>query len=298
MITKHQKCQGLIHLTRWKEHIIFTLPLTLLGINLALDQHHQAAPDAKALGVIAANVLAVTFAFMINEVEDAPDDARDPSRTIPNAVARGELSAREGWIASLIVGGVSLILFLILGGSVFGVGALTLILALLYSWRAVRLKAMPLVDVLSHVLMLSALLFLAGYLVYGNLTAGGWIAAAGMALISGYGQFYNQLRDFAGDRAAGLHNTASWVGRRFTRWLMFACLGLAVGCLLITLFMGVWPWWFVGAAVILSPLMRLIAPRTDLRGSAVIDRSGQAQLGFLLIANILLIAWLLVNWMG
>ncbi|MBI5960310.1 MAG: prenyltransferase, partial [Chloroflexi bacterium] len=293
-----QKFRGLLHLTRWKEHIIFTLPLTLLGINLALDQHNHVALNGQALLIIAANVLAVTFAFMINEIEDSPDDARDPTRTIPNAVARGELTVRESWIASLIVGGVALLFFWLLGGPVIWIGALTLVLALLYSWRGVRLKALPLVDVLSHVLMLSSLLFLAGYLVYADPTAEIGLVTLGMALISGYGQFYNQLRDYEVDRATGLHNTASLAGPHLTRWLMSACLGLAGIFLLLTLVLGLWPWWLVGAAVLISPIMLLVMPQTDLRGSAVVDRSGRAQLSFLIVSNTLLIVWLIINWIG
>ncbi len=147
--------------------------------------------------------------------------------------------------------------------------------------------------------MLSSLLFLAGYVLYGSMTSGAWLIAAGMALISGYGQFYNQLRDYEVDRAAGLHNTASLVGPRFTRWLMIACLGLAGICLLINSDQRV---------VALVAGRRGSAdlpdhtghcyPDTDLRGSAVVDRSGRAQLGFLIVSNALLVAWLIVNWIG
>ena len=51
-------------------------------------------------------------------------------------------------------------------------------LGFLYSWRAVRLKALPVIDVITHALMLSSLLFLAGYLLV-DAVAGPGVAGRG-----------------------------------------------------------------------------------------------------------------------
>ena len=155
---------GLLKLSRWKEHLPFTVPATLLGVNMAA--HYRPAlvtPDWRVPIVVLANVLAVTFAFMVNDVEDAPDDARDPQRGARNAVTCAEISPRDGWRASVVVGGLALVLFACAGWATCVIGALTLGLGFLYSWRRVRLKAVLVIDVFVHLLMLSVLLFLAGY---------------------------------------------------------------------------------------------------------------------------------------
>ncbi|NDJ75581.1 MAG: prenyltransferase [Chloroflexi bacterium] len=287
------KIAGLVLLSRWREHVVFTVPLTLLGINLALEHSHTSAGNVwRGVVVLLANTLAVTFAFMINEAEDAADDARAPERVQHNAVASGILTVREGWIAALVVGGLALLGYVMLGSVVLATGALTVVLALLYSWHRVRLKALPVVDVVSHALMLSALLFLAGYAAFARSLAESWLIALGVGLVSAYGQFYNQVRDYAADRAAGLHNTASFLGLRRTRLVMYACLGVALVCWLVAVGIGVWPLWTVGLCLVAMPVTALILPTRDLRGSPTVDLSGRLQTGFLIGANVVLVVWL------
>jgi 4-hydroxybenzoate polyprenyltransferase len=152
---------SLLKLSRWKEHLVFTLAATLAGANLALRDDH---PDYHLLIVLIANSLAVTFVFMVNDIEDAPDDAFDAARGTRNAVTSGEISPRLGWWIAWFTAGLALITFASIHIRVLAVGALTVGLGWLYSWRGVRLKAWPLVDVVSHLLMLSVLLFLARYI--------------------------------------------------------------------------------------------------------------------------------------
>lgn len=287
---------GLLRLSRWKEHILFTVPLGTLGINMAVRARDLPLSfDHRLPAVLLANMLAVTCAFMVNDVEDAPDDARDPARAACNPVACGELSPREGWIAATLTGTLALALYgtLSLGGLI--AGTLTVALAYLYSWRGVRLKAWPVVDVVAHVLLLSALLFLAGYFAYDDAPGNVWLVALGVALVSAYGQLYNQVRDYDMDRAAGLHNTASLLGRRNSQWLMYAALGWAAVCLVATILLGLWPLWLAGVAVLVAPLPWLVRPATDMRGTPAIDLSGRIQLGFMLMANVAVLVWLIVN---
>lgn len=284
---------GLLRLSRWKEHIPFTLPATWLGITMAA-QHRPGAVvlDWRIMVVTAANLLVVTCAFMINDVEDAPDDARSPARAARNPVTTGDITRRVGWLASGVMGGLALALYAALGDRVLGVGLLAVALAFLYSWRGVRLKAHPLVDVVSHALVLSALLVLAGYATYDNAPGTVWIVILGAALVSAYGQLYNQVRDYELDRAAGLVNTAAILGRTRTQRLMVVALVLAGVCLVSSVALDLWPVWFVLAAILMLPLLVVIRPRDDMRGTQAFDASGRAQAGFFLIANVLLLVWL------
>ena len=79
---------GLVQLTRWQETVPFVVPLTLMGALMALQTAADGqGVDLRLLAVMAANILVVTYAFMINDIEDAPDDARDPARAIRNPIS-------------------------------------------------------------------------------------------------------------------------------------------------------------------------------------------------------------------
>jgi len=284
--------RALLGLTRWREHVISTLAATLLGVNMAAWAHPDLSlPALRIAAALAANVLAVACAFMLNDLEDAPDDARDPARGAQNVVAAGRLARRPAWIASGAAGLGALALFVLAGARPLAVGALTLALALLYSWRAVRLKAWPLVDVLAHALMLGALLFLAGYMTLHAGPGRAWWAFLGLGWISAYGQLYNQLRDYGADRAAGLHNTASVLGRRGARRALAACLVAGALCLGVTVALGLWPWWLALVALAVAPLALARRPHTDLRGSAPADPSARLQSGALWIALATMLVW-------
>jgi 4-hydroxybenzoate polyprenyltransferase len=285
---------GLLRLTRWPEHIPFTLPATLIGVNMAASSR-AADLDWRLAAVSAANILAVTFAFMVNDIEDAPDDARDPTRAARNAVTHGEIAPWQGCIAALIVGLMALALFAAVNTRTLATGGLTLALGWLYSWRAVRLKAWPVIDVIAHLLMLSSLLFLAGYLAYDDAPGRVWWVAAGVGLISAYGQLHNQLRDYEMDRAAGLRNTASILGERLTRGAMVGCLGGAALTLALTVGWGLWPLGLALVPAAALPLLIRFRSERDMRGSTAIDAASSLQRGALIVANAMALVWLIVN---
>ena len=95
--TLDSKINGVIRLSRWREHVPFTIPLTLVGSLLATEVT-QTSVDWRVFAVLIANVLAMSFAFMINDVEDAPDDALNPKKKLHNVISSEILTRREGWI--------------------------------------------------------------------------------------------------------------------------------------------------------------------------------------------------------
>ncbi|HLA44719.1 MAG TPA: UbiA family prenyltransferase, partial [Aggregatilineales bacterium] len=196
--------QAILKLSRWQESIPFVIPLTLLG-GLMAYRFADVRLDERLLYVLLANILAVIYAFMINDIEDAEDDQKgDPERAKRNVIASGELSKGDGWMASVGAALLALILYTLSGAYALYAGFIILDLGHLYSWKPIRLKALPVLDIVSHVLMLSALLLLAAYFVYDTAPGEVWLLVVSMTLISAYGQLYNQLRDFEADRAAGL----------------------------------------------------------------------------------------------
>ncbi len=282
---------GLIRLTRWKEYVPFVVPLTVLGALMAA-RPNGILLDWRLVVVTLANILVVAYAFMINDIEDAPDDARDPARAARNPISTGEIGAHVGYAACRVVALITLALYALGGVWVLVIGLATLLLSHLYSWRPVRLKAWPVTDIVSHSLMLSGLLLLAGYFIYHTQPGIVWFVAASVTLVSVYGQLYNQLRDYDMDKAAGLYNTAIILGETNTRILMYATVGLAAVCLLAAIGLGVFPLW-LGIVVLISiPISMLISPKTDMRGSEAADASGGLQIQSLVVANMTIAVWL------
>lgn len=289
--------RGLVRLTRWKEYVPFVVPLTILGALLAARPNGLFL-DWRLAAVTLANILAVAYAFMINDIEDAPDDARDPARAARNPISSGEIGVRVGYTACRVVAAVTLILYAIGGVWALFIGIITLLLSHLYSWRPVRLKAWPVTDVVSHSLMLSGLLLLAGYYTYHNQPGLVWFVAASVTLVSVYGQLYNQLRDYDMDKQAGLFNTAIILGERNTRLAMYAAIGLAAVCMLAAIVQGVFPLWLGLVLVVSIAVSMLVSPKTDMRGGAAVEMSGALQIQGLVVANITVVTWLVAVLFG
>lgn len=286
-----QQIIALIHLTRWKEFVSFVIPLTILGALLAVERSGLPI-DWRLIAVTAANIMAVAYAFMINDIEDAPDDARDPDRAKRNPVTSGEISIRAGYAACRVVAAITLILYALGGLSVFGIGVVTLLLSHLYSWRPVRLKAWPVTDIVSHSLMLSGLLLLAGYFVYHTQPGIVWFVTAGFTLISVYGQLYNQLRDYDMDKAAGLYNTAIILGEANTRRAIWLTIGLAAACILAAVVQNAFPLWLGIVALFAVAISMFFKSTTDMRGTTTVDASGRIQLQGLIVFNLTAGVWL------
>lgn len=285
------KARGVTRLTRWKETVPFTIPVTLVGSLLAFYLT-GARPDFRVVVVLAANILAMFYAFMINDVVDAPDDAREAPRAARNPICNGELSPREGWSVALLVAAGALILYALAGLWTFLIGLATLVLSHLYSAKPIRLKALPVVDIISHVLMLSGMLFLAGYFAYDTNPGPAWLVFGAMVLISGYGQLYNHIRDFDMDVQAKLLNTSILLGKRGAMALMYLSVVGAGVLLVVAYFMGVFPRWLPLAALAALPLLYFIRFKTDARGGKAADLSGNVQLQLLMVANAIVFVWL------
>ncbi len=223
---------GLVRLTRFKEYPFFVMITTLIGAAAARGEFGW-----KLVGVLAANLLAVAFAFMINDVEDANDDALDPVKRQRNPVSARDVSPRTGRLAAFVVAVISLTIYTRLGLWTMIAGASALLIAYLYSWRQIRLKTMPLVDLLSHGMMLAGLQFLAAYFTFEGTPLLRWVVPFSfMVAISLYGELFNELRDLEVDREAGLNHTACFLGQRTAFWLMMVMLLTGVSSGLVTIF--------------------------------------------------------------
>jgi 1,4-dihydroxy-2-naphthoate polyprenyltransferase len=284
------KFKAILSLTRWREHVPYTIPCVVGGAMMAIHQTNG-MPDVRLLAVVFANILAQSFAFMINDVADAPDDALNPKKKARNVISNGTLSPREGMMWTWGTFFVALALFAIGGLWVAGLGLLQLVLCYLYSAYPFRWKARLVTDVLSHALMLSALLVMTGFFIYSSVPNQAWFMFGCAFFFSAYGQFFNQLDDYDVDKAAGLRNTVVVLGKSGTKTLMYICAIIAVACACGAILTGVFPSWLASIALIAIFSCTLFIWETDMRGNKA-EGSGVIQKPGLLMLNIVMLTWL------
>lgn len=242
--------RGLLQLTRYREYVLFVAVTTLMGTKFGGGTF-----DHRFLIVLVANILVVGFAFMYNDVEDAPDDALDAKKAQRNPISAGMISPRIGKAACLVVSALVLSLYAMLGGMTLLLGALCLALAFLYSWRVARLKAVPVADLLSHGLSLAGLQFLSAYFAFDQGKPYSWLFFLFVVLISIYGELNNELRDIVVDRKAGIRHTADLIGLRWTKILMIASVFGALVLLGVFLAMEMIPLWLLIVPLVIAPML-------------------------------------------
>jgi 4-hydroxybenzoate polyprenyltransferase len=248
-----RRIDGSIRLSRFKEYLAFVVVTTFLGAASSTES----VLGIRLLGVLVANWLAVAFAFMINDVEDAEDDALTPCKLKRNPISNKDLSPKSGRLICAATAGLSLLLFAALGETTFILGTVTLLLSFLYSWKPIRLKNIAFLDLLSHGAMLSGLQFLTAYFVFKPASLTHWLFSFMFVFfVSIYGELYNEMRDLDGDLQAGLRHTAAVVGPGVTLWLMGFYMLIAISSALVMVFwvklLPVWELWLIlGLTVII-----------------------------------------------
>lgn len=213
------------------------LVLTLVGI-LVSGGHL----GFLALAVFIANWLTPAFACAINDVEDAEDDMMEPKKAKRNPICNGMLTKKEGYIISLSYGFIAAIIYVIIGIWVknievvlFGVGGV--IVSFLYSWKPVRLKSIPIIDLFAHGYMLSTAQFLVANLAFNpTFSPIGIILVVASYLISIHGDLENENRDFEVDKKAKINNTAQLIGNyKVSRIVQYIIMALFIGTILFVL---------------------------------------------------------------
>jgi 4-hydroxybenzoate polyprenyltransferase len=283
--------KGLLQLTRYREYVLFVCLTTLMGAKLGGGDF-----DLRLVIVLAANILVVGFAFMYNDVEDAPDDAMDEKKARRNPISAGIITPGMGRAACLVVAAALLGLYGLLGLMPLLLGVFCLALAFLYSWRWARLKSVPVADLISHSLSLAGLQFLCAYFVYDQGKPHSWLFFLFVVFFSVYGELNNELRDIVVDQKAGIRHTADLIGMRWTKVLMILALIGAAGVIVAFLAMQVIPVWILIVPAVLGPmlfaeqLLKLVRHEMN----AVDDREAFHEPA-LLIGVITFLAWFVVD---
>lgn len=285
---------GLLRLARYKEYTYFVTITTLLGVAAGHGEFGW-----RLLCVLAANWLGVGFIFMINDVEDAPEDALNPAKAQRNPVSAGDLSEATAERLSTVVMLASALLFGLLGSWPFIIGGTCLIIGHLYSWRRVRLKTIPGVDLISHCLMLAALQFLAAQFTFEPGYLGPWVFPLVMAIsISLYGELFNEIRDYEGDVRAGIRHTATVLGPRVTHVLMWVLLVIGGFSAVAAGVSGFIPPWVL-LIMLVAAVILLARPVLRARHSrSMVELQEPFQKPVELSAAVALLLWFVIPWAG
>ena len=235
------------------------LGMAILGISfgvsspLARDLH----PVTMFL-FVASCVLFLGFAFCINNCFDRQGDCLNLTKIGRNPVALGIIGFREGVVlaGAVTLGGFCLVMLasgygpipLLLYISLFAAGAA-------YSVPPLRLKGVPVMDLVCHGLGLGVLLFLYGLWATStcSLDLRLVMVVVSIFLCSVFFEIRNHLDDLGFDQTSGTRTTACWLGREGTAKLLkivlFSHLSILV---LIT--------WMYGPVLCLTPALLMIIP--------------------------------------
>ena len=161
--------KGLLRLTHFNEYAWFVVITTILGITSAKGQFGW-----EFMAVLAANLLTVGFAFMVNDITNAPDDALSPTSVSHNPVASGLLTPQTARLGAFTTALLAIFLFALLGWLPLVFGLSGLILGYLYSARTIQLRSIAFLNLISQSLMLAGLQYLTGYFSFQILLSRQW----------------------------------------------------------------------------------------------------------------------------
>jgi 4-hydroxybenzoate polyprenyltransferase len=245
---------GILKLSRYEDYLFAVTITTLLGI-LFSGANLVWLSLLQVLLVLTSNILAVCFTFMINDIEDAPDDAMNSEKSLRNPVCTGLLSNRSAYFFTFSIALLAIISAFFLGSIPFLLQITTILLGILYSWRRIRLKSIPVLDMVSHGFMLAGLQILCGYFSFTpfqGFKAAWFIPMVFVIFISMYGELLNEVRDFETDKKAGVKHTAALIGEVNAKILMYVLLGIAGIIVISSIMLGHVPVWFIFSIIILS----------------------------------------------
>ena len=288
-----RQAQAVLSLTRYQEYVVFVIVTTFLGAQVS------AAPiDGRLLLALAANWLAVGFSFMINDVEDAADDALNPAKVNRNPVSAGRLTPALGFAASFVVALLEAAAFFFLGPIPFWIGLACLAVGFLYSWRPVRFKRIPIFDFISHCMLLAGFQYLCAYFTFAPNGGGKWLAPfIFVTAVSMYGELFNEVRDLEGDRKAGVTHTAAVIGERATHVLMYVLLAVGGIAFSYSVIVGLIPAWVLGVLIALGVVI-MARPILRMRRGSAVDLTGPLHVPIQIVGALTMIAWVVGGLFG
>jgi len=198
----------LTRLTRIRDYS-FQLILIFLLILLISPQNLF---SYKTVIVFLANLFLTAFGFAFNDVEDAKDDYHVLEKRKRNPISNGDLTKTQGYLITFLLLLIGLFLLLIISPLVFLLGLVLVFIGFFYSWKPVRFKSMPIIDLISHVIGLGVLQFFIIYLTFRPFDL--FITPFLMIIIpfSFMTEIFGELKDFNVDKKTNIKNTIQKLG--------------------------------------------------------------------------------------
>jgi 4-hydroxybenzoate polyprenyltransferase len=161
----------------------------------------------KTMIVFFANLFLTAFGYMFNDVEDAEDDYHDIEKRKRNLISSGEITRRQSYFFSFLLLSVGVLSLLMVNSSVFILGIIFALVGFLYSWKPLRLKSKPYLDLISHMIFLGVLQFLITYLAFRPLDL--FVIPFLMIVIpfSMMNEIIHELKDYDVDESTNIKNT-------------------------------------------------------------------------------------------
>ncbi len=193
--------------------------ILLTGVSVISTENNVALPYLFIATLISLSIHC--YSFIVNDLEDAEDDALDEKKKLRNPVSSGFISYREGLIILQLTSVPALIAAFFFGGiNAFMVAFAAILTGHLYSWKVVRFKSYPIFDIATHSFALAGFQpILFNSFAGGSFSSSFWLVFIGVMLVSIGGALYNQLRDYNVDVKSGLNNTTIFFGKKISKVL-------------------------------------------------------------------------------
>ena len=172
--------------------------------------------------VFLANLFLTAFVYAFNDLEDGADDFNVLEKRKRNPIANGDLTRTQGYLISSLLLLIGLLLLLVTSPSVFFCGLVLAFVGFLYSWKPVRFKSMPFIDLISHVICLGVLQFFITYLTFRSFDP---LVIPFLMIIIPFSlmiEILFELRDFNIDKKTNIRNTIQRLERFDIKKLLFA----------------------------------------------------------------------------
>jgi 4-hydroxybenzoate polyprenyltransferase len=168
----------------------------------------------KTIIIFLANLFLTAFGYMYNDLEDAEDDYHDLDKRKRNPISSGEITRNQSYLSNLLVLSAGLLMLAFISPLVFSLGVVFAFIGVFYSWKPLRLKSRPVLDLVSHVLFLGVLQFLITFTAFRPLALS--IIPFLMIIIhfSMMNEIIHELIDFDVDKRTEINNTV----QRFERF--------------------------------------------------------------------------------
>ncbi len=168
----------------------------------------------KSIMILSANICLTAFTFSFNDIEDAEDDFYDLVKRERNVIASGLLGKSWAYLICtlLLITGFALLYFI--APELTMIASILSVNSFLYSWRKIRFKSIPFIDLVSHALAIGIQQLLITYFAFKPLDSGiipyiGLVTSFSLAT-----QLSQELRDYRVDEMTNIKTTAQILGER------------------------------------------------------------------------------------